>query len=329
MVPRTPDGKPDLQGVWANNSVTPMTRPTQWKDKDRITDAEVQELKSIVQKFTDQGGDAIFQSVVQMALDAKEKGKFDQTSYDPTTGNYNQFWMADRDWDNRTSLIIDPPNGQYPPFTPEGMKRAAALAQQSARSESGPAGKADGPEDRPLNERCITYGAPLAFAGYNAYQQIIQSPETVVILQEMIHDARVVPMFLAASPTEARQAAARRLARSLGGRYARRRDDELQHRQSVPRHLAGSEADRALHANQPRLHQLGAHGRRSGHVDQAVDVYDPPETQRRSALRVRVPRGQSLDGRDARRRARQRGERSGGEFENRIAVGLEALGMQR
>jgi hypothetical protein len=194
VVPRTVDGKPDLQGVWANNSVTPMTRPTQWKDKDRITDAELQELKGLVAKFTDQGGDAIFQSVVQMALDTKEKGKFDQTSYDPTTGNYNQFWMAEREWDNRTSLIIDPPNGQYPPFTPEGMKRAAALADQSAPSESGPAGTADGPEDRPFNERCITYGAPLAFAGYNAYQQIIQSPETVVILQEMIHDARVVPV---------------------------------------------------------------------------------------------------------------------------------------
>ena len=133
MVPRTPDGKPDLQGVWANNSVTPMTRPTQWKDKERLTDAELTELKAIVQKFTDQGGDAIFQSVIQLALDAKEKGKFDQTSYDPTTGNYNQFWMADRDWDNRTALIIDPPNGQYPPFTPEGMKRAAALAQQRRR----------------------------------------------------------------------------------------------------------------------------------------------------------------------------------------------------
>ena len=194
VVPRTLDGRPDLQGVWSNNSVTPMTRPTQWKDRETVTEAEVKELQALVQKFTDQGGDAIFQSVVQMALDAKDKGKFDQTSYDPTTGNYNQFWMADRDWDNRTALIIDPPNGQYPPFTPEGMKRAAALLQQGAPSESGPAGKADGPEDRPLNERCITYGAPMAFAGYNGYMQIVQSPEAVVVLQEMIHDARVVPM---------------------------------------------------------------------------------------------------------------------------------------
>jgi hypothetical protein len=194
-VPRLADGKPDLQGVWANNSVTPMTRPPQWKDKERLTDAEVEELKSLVAKFTDQGGDAIFQSVIQMALDAKEKGSFNQISYDATTGNYNQFWMAERDWDNRTALIIDPPNGQYPAMTPDGMKRAAALLQQGgAPSESGPAGRADGPEDRPLNERCISYGAPLAFAGYNAYQQIVQSPETVVILQEMIHDARVVPI---------------------------------------------------------------------------------------------------------------------------------------
>ncbi len=194
VVPRTPDGRPDLQGVWGNNSVTPMTRPTQWKDKARLTDAEVEELKQIVTKFTDQGGDAIFQSLVQMALDAKEKGKFEQISYDATTGNYNQFWMAEREWDNRTSLIIDPPNGQYPTMTPEGLKRAAAFAQQAQPSESGPAGRADGPEDRPLNERCITYGAPLAFAGYNSYLQIVQSPENVVVLQEMIHDARVVPM---------------------------------------------------------------------------------------------------------------------------------------
>jgi hypothetical protein len=196
-VPRTPDGKPDLQGVWGNNSVTPMTRPAQWKNKELLTAAEVEELKSIVARYVDQGGDAIFGSFVQLALDAKDKGKFNQTSYDPTTGNYNQFWMAEREWDNRTSLIIDPPDGQFPPLTPQGEARRAQGRNRGPvveGSESGPRGPADGPEDRPLSERCISYGAPRTGAGYNSYLQVIQSPETVVLFQEMIHDARIVPM---------------------------------------------------------------------------------------------------------------------------------------
>jgi hypothetical protein len=196
QVPRTPDGRPDLQGVWSNNSVTPMTRPSQWRDKERLTEAEVEELKQIVARYTDQGGDAIFGSMVQLALDAKAKGQFNQMSYDRTTGNYNQFWMADRDWDTRTSLITDPKNGQFPALTPEAVQRRAARQRPVVveGSESGPRGRADGPEDRPLSERCITYGAPRTGTGYNSYVQIVQSPETVVILQEMIHDARVVPM---------------------------------------------------------------------------------------------------------------------------------------
>jgi hypothetical protein len=116
-VPRTPDGHPDLQGVWAHNSVTPMTRPRQWKDKPLMTDAELAELKSLVGRMVDQGADAIFQNIVEMALNAKETGAFKQVSYDATTGNYNQFWMVERDWDHRTSLIIDPPDGQFPPLT--------------------------------------------------------------------------------------------------------------------------------------------------------------------------------------------------------------------
>jgi len=189
QVPRTPDGKPDLQGVWGNNSVTPMTRPTQWKDKAELTDAEVEELKQMAARYVDQGGDAIFGNFVQMMLNAKDKGAFAQVSYDPTTGNYNQFWMADREWDNRTALIIDPPDGQFPPLTPEAEARRAA-ARKAVRTR----GPSDGPEDRPLSERCISYGAPRTGANYNSYVQIIQSPDTTVLLQEMIHDARVVPM---------------------------------------------------------------------------------------------------------------------------------------
>jgi hypothetical protein len=188
-VPRTPDGKPDLQGVWGNNSVTPMTRPRQWKDKSALSDAEVAELKQMAARFVDQGGDAIFGNFVQQMLDAKDKGSFAQVSYDPSTGNYNQFWMADREWDNRTSLITDPPDGQFPPLTPQAEeRRAAARAKPSTR------GPADGPEDRPLSERCISYGAPRTGANYNSYVQIVQSPDTIGLFQEMIHDARVVPM---------------------------------------------------------------------------------------------------------------------------------------
>jgi hypothetical protein len=188
-MPRTKDGKPDLQGVWGNNSVTPMTRPTQWKDKTALSDAELEELKQMASQFVDQGGDAIFGNFVQQMLDARDKGSFNQVSYDPTTGNYNQFWMADREWDHRTSLIVDPPDGQFPALTPAAEARRAAV-----RAVVRTRGPADGPEDRPLSERCISYGAPRTGANYNSYIQIIQAPDTTVLLQEMIHDARVVPM---------------------------------------------------------------------------------------------------------------------------------------
>ena len=188
-VPRTPDGRPDLRGVWGNNSVTPMTRPRQWQDKASLTDAEIEEMKQLAARFVDQGGDAIFGNFIQQMLDARDKGAFAQVSYDPSTGNYNQFWMADREWDNRTSLVIDPPDGQFPPLTPEAEAR-----REAARTAVRTRGPADGPEDRPLSERCISYGAPRTGANYNSYVQIVQSPDTIVVLQEMIHDARVVPM---------------------------------------------------------------------------------------------------------------------------------------
>jgi hypothetical protein len=207
-VPRTADGNPDLQGVWANNSVTPMQRPTQWKDKTEITQAELKELQELVAKNAQDGGDAIFADFIQLALNTKEKGKFDQTSYDPTTGNYNQFWMADREWDTRTSMIIDPQNGMMPPMTPEAEARRGGRGRgfRAGGPQAPQPRRPAGPEDLPLGERCLTFGAPRTGAGYNSYVQIVQSPETVVLLQEMAHDARMVPITSKATlPSNVRQ----------------------------------------------------------------------------------------------------------------------------
>ena len=218
-----------------------MTRPTQWKDKERLTDAELTELKAIVAEVHRPGRRRDLPE--RHPAGARRQGE-GQVRSDLLRPDHRQLQPV---LDGRSRLGQPdiahhrPAERPIPAVYARGDETRRRLGQISRRqSESGPAGKADGPEDRPLNERCITYGAPLAFAGYNAYQQIIQSPETVVILQEMIHDARVVPISSQPASAEARQAAARRLARPLGGRYVRRRDDELQHRQSLPRHLAGS-----------------------------------------------------------------------------------------
>jgi len=187
--PRAADGHADLSGVWANNSVTPLERPKQWAGKERLTDAELEQLKRDISQVYDDGGDAIFQNVVQAALDKRKLA-----SYDPTTGNYNQFWMVERDIDHRTALITDPPDGHIPPLTPEAEKKRGGRTLQGAVTEGGPAGRADGPEDRPLGERCLTFGAPRTGAGYNSYFQIVQSPTIVGILQETIHEVRIIPV---------------------------------------------------------------------------------------------------------------------------------------
>lgn len=189
---RTADGHPDLQGVWANNSVTPLERPKEWAGKDSLTGAELEQLKRDISSVLDKGGDAIFGGLVDAALANKKL-----TSYDPTTGNYNHFWLADRDIDNRTSLITDPADGRLPTLTAEGQRRRAARAaggRAAEPREDGPAGKADGPEDRSTFERCITPGAPRTGAGYNSYFQIVQARDHVAIVQELIHDARIVPL---------------------------------------------------------------------------------------------------------------------------------------
>lgn len=182
-LPRTADGHPDLQGVWANNNVTPLERPAEWVDKETLTTEELAELQLAASEAVGDG-DALFGD--QLVLAAIEKAKAE--SYDPTTGNYNQFWITDRDFNNRTSLVIDPTDGRIPSLTTSGKARQRMLRNRRLDHP------ADSYTDRPLSERCVTYGHPRLGAGYNSYYQLFQSRDHVVIYMEMNHDARVVPI---------------------------------------------------------------------------------------------------------------------------------------
>lgn len=187
--PRTVDGRPDLQGVWANNNVTPLERPKELAGRPFLTEQEVAALKEKGAELFDSGnsdaafGDTVFESVLANVKGTKSGFK----STDGGTGDYSSVWLVSRDWDNRTSLITDPSDGRLPPLTPEAENRRAAAT--AART-----GLPAGPEDRSLSERCITFGSPRLGAGYNSYFQILQSAKEVVILMETIHDARLIPL---------------------------------------------------------------------------------------------------------------------------------------
>jgi len=190
-VARTADGQPDLQGVWANNVATPLQRPKALEGKTTLTDQELAALKETADKLFAGGGDAGFGDQIFEAALAKQN-KF--VSSDGKTGDYNQFWLVEREFDNRTSLITDPADGRIPPLTPAAEKIAAERLGRARGEGDLFAGKADTWEDRGLSERCISFGAPRLGAGYNSYIQIFQAKDYVTILQETIHDARVIPL---------------------------------------------------------------------------------------------------------------------------------------
>ena len=178
-----PDGRPDLQGVWANNGMTPLERPVQFGDRATMTDAELADLKKRAQKLAD-GGDAFFADELFLAA-LEGKAKF--SSADTQTGNYDQTWLSERIWDNRTSLIIDPPNGRIPPAAPAAAERAA----HGCRPE-GPWLRRSR-QDLSLGTRCVGYGTPNIRAGYQSYFEITQGPGRRAD-SEMIHDTRIFPI---------------------------------------------------------------------------------------------------------------------------------------
>jgi hypothetical protein len=174
--PRTPDGQPDLQGFWTNSTYVPLERP------NNVT----KEL------YTPEEAEVAIKAAAAREAEQTEPGTNADVHYD-----FSQFGL-DRSQSTfarnlRTSLIIDPPSGRMPPVNAEGQKRA----QERAAARKAQGGQYDAVENMPIGSRCIIMGGagpPLMNAGYNANYQIVQSPGYVMILTEMIHDVRIIPL---------------------------------------------------------------------------------------------------------------------------------------
>ena len=174
--PRTPEGQPDLQGFWSNQTYTPLER------RDGVTAAfyTPEELAAI------EGRSAVRESA------QTDPGTIPDVHYDFTQFGLDRSQSA-RAENLRTSLIVDPPDGKLPPVNAEGQRRAAERAAAQARL----GGRWDSAEANQLDDRCIIMrgvGPPMMNSGYNSNYQIVQAPGHVMILSEMIHDARVIPL---------------------------------------------------------------------------------------------------------------------------------------
>ena len=176
-VPKTPWGHPDLQGTWDYKTITPLERPQQYGDRQYLTEAEAKALEERAGKRMD------------------EPPSDEQPNQ---SGTIHATYLTDPgrrvDDDRRTSLIIDPPDGRVPALVNAGAGRGGRGGGRGGGAR--PGGRADSWTDRSLLERCITWGIPTASLPglYNNNIQIVQSPDSVVIVHEMVHDARVIPL---------------------------------------------------------------------------------------------------------------------------------------
>jgi len=185
--PRMPDGHPDFQGFWENNIATPLQRPREIADRPTLTDAEVEKMRQKANEMFTGKEDAVFFDGFYPAVLANVLGlKQGFKSSDGGTGDYGSEWNDERAWENRTSLITDPADGRIPALNPKSMEARAAARSAAPRGISA--------KNRPLGERCITYGSPQLTAGYQSYYQIVETPNTVMIMLEMFHDVRVVKL---------------------------------------------------------------------------------------------------------------------------------------
>jgi hypothetical protein len=221
-IPRRPDGKPDLSGTYDVATLTPLSRPGRFADKPAFTEAEAKEFAAYWlgnlakdaapsdpnREAPPEGGTEIYVPEFSGAAGG--------------VGGYNAFYVdigtSAFQIDGRypTSIIVDPPNGQMPAFTPAAMKRMAAMSDfrqpntGTAWWIDQPTGPYDDPELRPLGERCLlgfgsTSGPPMLPVMYNNMKRIVQTDDTVMILAEMNHDARVIRLDSEHEPAHVRK----------------------------------------------------------------------------------------------------------------------------
>ena len=175
-VPRTPDGQPDLQGFWSNATYTPLERP------DNVTK----------EFYTPEEAVAVEKAAAAREGEQTEPGTVADVHYDFTQFGLDRS-QAVRARSLRTSLIVDPRSGKLPPITEEGKKILAARAEQAKRL----GGRWDSAQANQLDDRCIIMagpGPPMMDAAYNSNYHIVQGTGYVMILTEMIHDARIIPL---------------------------------------------------------------------------------------------------------------------------------------
>ena len=176
QTPQTPWGDPDLQGIWTSSGSTPMERPDRYQGRDTLSDEEVALIRSETAARDEQLAQA----------DAQ------RTQAGGNVGAYNNFWFDRGARTNRTSMVVDPPDGRLPPKTPAGEYASTTRLKAPSGVERG-----DTWEDRHIWERCVTRGGmPNAMfpRSYNNNMQLFQTADHVVMLIEQVHEVRVVPL---------------------------------------------------------------------------------------------------------------------------------------
>ncbi len=212
---RTPEGYPDVQGLWNAATLTPLERPD--PNKLVMTDAEASAIENTAASRRDRAA-----RPSDPNRDAPPVGGDGSTGAAGNVGGYNSFWIDNGttvimvDGQRRTSLVIEPASGRVPPLTADAMRRARAgfagptsdAAENSAAAVA--RGQYDNPEQRPLSERCLlafgsASGPPSLPVLYNNFKQIVQTKDYVMILVEMVHDVRIIPLNKPHAPSNVKK----------------------------------------------------------------------------------------------------------------------------